>query len=178
MKNKEIKTETKNILFLDLCGNIIDCNCNYKKRIITWMKAKDVNVSSFEKVFYESSIKSESIDSLFFNIESLIDNNTIAIIDDNFIYFKYNEEFKQKLIELVNKRKLKLFLYVPCMYLRTIRNRYMTNQYNELKKQLKNKVLIFKDDWEGLNQKYKEIEEKIKANEKNYIDFVLENIKE
>lgn len=168
----------RNIVFLEKCNYIIENNFDYKKRMITWLYDFD-SYSDFEKV---EDIKSfNDLEKLFISIEKLIDRDTKAIVDFQFIdinYADYKEKFKKKLSDLLNKYDLKLYVFIPCMFLRTIREKSITKRYEELKKELGNRIIMFKDDREVLDNKYKNnVIEKVKENEKNYINFVLNNIK-
>jgi hypothetical protein len=164
-----------NIVFLERCNYIVENNFEYKKRMITWLYDFE-SYSDFEKI---EDIKSfNDLEKLFISIEKLIDRDTKAIIDISLVYYNYGEEFKRRLIDLLKKYDLKLFMFVPCMFLRTLRDKNITKCYDELKKELGNEIIMFRDDREVLDNKYKNnVIEKVKENEKNYINFVLNNIK-
>lgn len=147
--------------------------------MITWLYGFD-DFSDFEKVESIEKVYG-NLDGIFQSIEKLIDKDTKAIVDFQFIdinYADYKEKFKKKLSDLMNKYDLKLYVFIPCMFLRTIREKNMTKRYEELKKELGDRIVMFKDNREVLDNKYKNnIIEKVKENEKNYIEFVLDNIK-
>lgn len=162
----------------------IDLNCDYEKRIALWKSDYD-NLSCYEKVvdlgdimhktFGKEIDKSLELE-LCNRIMSLIDKDTVAIIDTFFsghgLFEKYKALYKQldMHLEKINNKEIKLFICEPLSWMGKMRYTEMHIEYNILMLIMGNRVFIYKD-----NESIRVCD--INRHLTNFFKYVLDNIK-
>lgn len=148
----------KNIVFIGYSLDV-DLDCKYENRIALWRNNLD-NLNDYEKIVDLGDIlsklfgkeKDNSLElELCSRIMSLIDNNTIAIVDTAFsshgLFEEYEELYNQlyKYLKQIENKNIKFFLSEPLKFMGKIRYKSVHNEYNSLIKIMGNKVFLFKD---------------------------------
>jgi hypothetical protein len=160
----------KNIVFIGYPLDL-DLNSEYENRIALWK-------SDYDKLNYYNEV----IDlgdllelELCNRIMSLIDNNTIAIVDTSMaghsLFEDYEELYSQlnKHLEKLKNKDIKFFLCEPLEFMGKIRYNSVKMEYNKLKKIMGKKAFIFKD------KEFTKVSD-LKKHEKAFIEYVLDNI--
>ena len=173
----------RNIVFI---GYPLDVglNCNYENRITLWKSDYDklnyynevIDLSDLlNKLFGKEKDKLLELE-LCNRIISLIDNNTIAIIDTSMaghsLFEDYDELYSQlnKHLEKLKNKNIKFFLCEPLEFMGKIRYNSINVEYKKLNKIMKNQVFIFKDI------EFTKVSD-LKKHENAFIKYVLDNIK-
>ncbi|MDD4376414.1 MAG: hypothetical protein PHR25_06550 [Clostridia bacterium] len=173
----------KNIVFI---GYPLDIGLNngYENRIALWKSDYD-KLNCYDEVIDLGDILNKLFGKerdklleleLCNKIMSLIDNNTIAIIDTSMaghsLFEDYEELYNQlnKHLEKLNNKDIKIFLCEPLNFMGKIRYNSVNKQYNELIKIMKNKVSMFKD------KEFTKASD-LKKHENSFIEYFLDDIK-
>lgn len=173
----------KNIVFIEHHLSDIDLNCDYEKRIALW-KSNYYDLSGFEKVvdlgdimhktFGKEIDKSSELE-LCNRIMSLIDSDTIAIIDTFFsgngLFKKYKELYNQlnEHLKKIKNEEIKFFLCEPLSFMGKVRYKEINDEYNKLITIVGNRAFLYKDN-EGIRVS------DINRHLTNFFKYVLDNI--
>lgn len=173
----------RNIVFIGYPLNV-ELNSNYENKIALWKSDYDKSNCYNEvidlgdilnKLFCKEKDKLLELE-LCNRIMSLIDNNTIAIVDAAFaghsLFDDYDELYNQlnKQLEKLNNKDIKFFLCEPLEFMGKIRYNSINVEYKKLNKIMKNQVFIFKDiEFTKASD--------LKKHENAFIEYILDNIK-
>lgn len=173
----------RNIVFI---GYPLDVGLNseYENRIALWKSDYD-KLNSYNEVIDLGDLlnnlfgkeKDNSLELELCNrIMSLIDNNTIAIIDTSIAGYSLFEDYEElynqlsKHLEKIKNKDIKFFLCEPLNFMGKIRYNSVNMEYNKLIKNMNSKVFLFKDI------EFTKVSD-LKKHEIAFMEYVLNNIK-
>ena len=172
----------KNIVFIGYLLSA-DLSCEYENRIALWKSPED-NLNSYKKVadLGDIMLKLDTKENnkileleLCNRIMSLIDNNTIAIIDTNYethgLFEDYKELYNQlkQHLEKINNIDVKFFLCQPLKFMGRRRLNYVLKEYVKLEEIFGLRVYLFIDN------NFVTVSD-LKKHEEAFINYVLNNI--
>lgn len=173
----------KNIVFIGYPLDT-DFNSEYENRIALWKSDYDkldcynevIDLGDLlNKLFGKEKDKILELE-LCNRIMSLVDNNTIAIIDTSMaghsLFEDYEELYKQikKHLEKLNNKDIKFFLCEPLNFMGKIRYNSVGKEYNKLIRIFSKKVFMFKD------KEFTKASD-LKKHEVAFMEYILDNIK-
>ncbi len=170
----------KNIVFIGYPLSA-DLSCEYENRIALWKSLED-NLNSYKKVADLGDILCKLFDKekensleLCNRIMSLIDKNTVAIIDTAYaahgLFEDYEDLYNQlnRHLKRINNTDVKFFLCQPLKFMGRRRLNEVLKEYVKLEEIYGRRVYLFVDNNFVTVSDYKKHEEA-------FIEYVLNNI--